>query len=73
MRESMSRLEFEGDRDRFAAQVRCRCGTKRITPARIADEMLASKRHTNECLDIARVSGEGGKEPLLGLGAEFGT
>ena len=35
--------------------------------------MLASERQTEECLDIARIASERGKEPLLCLGAEFST
>ena len=35
--------------------------------------MLASKRQTDERLDIARVASQRGKEPLLSLGAEFGA
>jgi len=35
--------------------------------------MLASERQTEECLDIARIASERGKEPLLSLDAEFGA
>ena len=70
----MPRFEFDGERDRFAAKVGYRCnGTRIAGPPRIADEMLASKRQPDECLDIARVASERGKEPLLCLGAEFGA
>src|SRR5215472_351304 len=69
----MPRFEFEGDRNRLAAKVGCRCGGTRITPPRTAGEMLARKRHTDECLDIARVASERAKEPFLGFGAEVGT
>ena len=70
----MPRFEFDGERDRFAAKVGYRCnGTRIAGPPRIADEMLASKRQPDECLDIARVASERGKEPSLSLGAEVGT
>jgi len=69
MRVSTPWFEFESQRDRRAAKVRCRrCGT-RIAPPRTTDEMLASKRQTDECLDIARVASERGKEPFLSLSA----
>src|SRR5215470_11678112 len=69
----MPRCEFEGDRNRLAAKVGCRCGGTRITPPRAAGEMLARKRHTDECLDIARVASERGKESFLSFGAEVGA
>src|SRR6516165_8649119 len=69
----MPRFELEGDRNRLAAKVGCRCGGTRITPPRAAGEMLARKRQTHECLDIARVASERGKEPFLSFGAEVGA
>src|SRR5215470_3535730 len=69
----MPRFEFEGDRNRLAAKVGCRRGGTRITPPRTAGEMLARKRHTDECLDIARVASERAKEPFLGFCAEVGA
>ena len=69
----MSRLEFEGDRDRFAAQIGRRCGSTRIAPPRIANQMLAGNRKTNERFDIARVASERSKEPLLSLDTELGA
>src|SRR5215472_12358968 len=73
MRVSMPRFEFEGECDYLAAKIRCRRGGTWIAPPRITDEMLASKRQTDECLDIARVVSERGKEPFLSLGAEVGA
>jgi hypothetical protein len=35
--------------------------------------MLARKRHTDECLDIAWVASERRKEPFLSFGAEVGA
>ena len=47
-------FEFDGERDRFAAKVGYRCnGTRIAAPPRVADEMLASNRQPDECLDIA--------------------
>ena len=69
----MPRCEFEGDRNRLAAKIGCRRGSSRITPPRAAGEMLARKRQTDECLDIARVASERGKEPFLSFGAEVGA
>ena len=69
MRVSTPWFEFESQRDRRAAKVRCRRGGTRIAPPRITDKMLASKRQTDECLDIARVASERGKEPFLSLSA----
>src|SRR6516165_10027425 len=69
----MPRFEFEGHRNRLAAKVGCRGGGTRITPPRAAGEMLARKRQTDECLDIARVASERGKEPFLSFGAEVGA
>jgi len=63
--------EIKGDTDRFAPEIGGHGRCERIAPPRIADQLLTSSCQTDERLGVARILGERGEEPPLGLRREI--